>query len=70
MLIRIATAKDAKRISYLIHKSTDANPNNYSPAQIKAWKHYNTPSKIRAQLNNKTIFCAFSKNNLRFYANH
>ncbi len=59
MIIRKAVAKDAKRISYLIQKVTDKNPNKYSEEQISAWKRYNTPSEIKRQLHNRVIFCAF-----------
>jgi len=64
MEIRKATEKDVNRISYLVRKSTDKNPNNYSKEQIKAWKKYNTPSKIKDQLNQRIVFCAFEKNKL------
>jgi GNAT superfamily N-acetyltransferase len=29
-----------------------------------AWKKYNTPSKIKNQLNKRIVFCAFEKNKL------
>ncbi len=64
MKIKLATEKDAKRISYLIHKSTDANPNQYTKKQIAAWKKYTTPSKIKRQINDRLIFCAFKNNKL------
>jgi len=64
MLIRRANIYDAKRISYLIQKSTQKNPNNYSPEQLKTWKNYNTPSKIRKQIEERTTFCAFKNNRL------
>lgn len=64
MTIKIATEKDVNRISYLIRKVTDINPNKYSKNQIKAWKQYNTPSKIKKQLKDRVIFCAFEDNRL------
>ena len=64
MEIKEATKKDTVKISYLINKSTDKNPNNYSKEQIAAWKKYNTPSKIKTRLNHQIIFCAFDKNKL------
>ena len=64
MKIRVATIKDAKRISYLIQKNTDANPNNYSTQQIKTWKKYNTSAQIVKQLRKRKIFCIFNKNKL------
>jgi hypothetical protein len=36
MEIRFVKNKDARRISYLIHKNIDSNPNSYSKEQIKA----------------------------------
>lgn len=59
-----ATQKDARRISYLIHKNTDANPNRYTAEQIQAWKKYNTPTQIANQLNDRTVFCAKIGNRL------
>jgi putative acetyltransferase len=64
MEIRDAKKEDARRISYLIHQSTDSNPNDYSKEQIEAWKKYNTPSKIKKQLMDRKIFCAFENGKL------
>lgn len=62
--IRKATAKDARKISYLIQKNTISNPNNYTQAQIQAWVQYNTPSKIKEQLKKREIYCAFEHQKL------
>jgi len=65
MLIRRATQKDAKRISYLIQKNTENfKGNNYSKKQIKTWKAANTPTAIKHQLNERIIFCAFENKRL------
>lgn len=64
MEIKDASIKDIRRISYLIHKNTDSNPNNYSKEQIKAWKKYNTPAQIGKQLKDRKVFCAFQKEKL------
>lgn len=64
MTIRRARSEDAKRISYLIQKNTDRNPNDYSKEQIIAWKKYNTPSQIKKQLENRVVFCAFKNDRL------
>lgn len=64
MKIQEATIHDARRISYLISKSTNSNPNDYSKAQIEVWKKYNTPSRIKSQLQDRKIFCAFKNNKL------
>ena len=82
MVIKHASLIDVKKISNLIHLSTDANPNNYSIQQINAWKKYNTPSNIEKQLKDRKIFCAFKEGELigtialkdnfilGFYVNH
>jgi len=62
--IRKATIQDANRISYLIRKNTDGNPNDYDKAQLDAWKKYNTPAKIKKQLANRDLFCAFENEKL------
>lgn len=59
MEIRKATIKDCRNISRLIQQNITYNPNNYTPAQLLAWKKYNTPKRITQQLTHKTIFCAF-----------
>ncbi|MEM6321441.1 MAG: GNAT family N-acetyltransferase [Bacteroidota bacterium] len=64
MNIRQAKNEDARRISYLIHKNTDANPNDYTIEQIKAWKKYTTPANISKQLMDRKIFCAFENGKL------
>ena len=64
MEIREATINDVRRVSYLINKSTSKNPNNYTRKQLTTWKKHNTPSKIKKQLNDRIIFCAFSNNRL------
>ena len=64
LIIRKATLEDAKRISYLIQKNTEANPNNYNQEQLVTWKKYNTPSRIKKQLTEREIFCAFENNKL------
>lgn len=62
--IRKATIKDAQRISYLIQKNTECNPNNYSKEQIQAWVKYNTSYKIKEQFKDRDIYCAFKNKNL------
>ena len=64
MKIIKANLTHAKRISYLICKSTDSNPNNYSEEQIKEWKDYNATSKIIKRFENQDIFIALEKNKL------
>ena len=64
MEIREATINDAKRISYLINTLTNKNPNNYTDIQLTTWKGYNTPSMIKKQFEDRTIFCAFSNKKL------
>ena len=62
--IRKATHNDSKKISYLIQKNTEANPNNYNQEQLVTWKKYNTPSRIKKQLTEREIFCAFENEKL------
>jgi len=62
--IRKAIYKDASRISYLIQKNTDGNPNNYTKVQLENWKKYNTPANIKKQLETREVFCAFKNNQL------
>ena len=65
MEIRMATEKEARRISYLIYKSIDhISDKSYTEDQIYIWKKINTPSAIRKSLENRVIFCAFEKNKL------
>ncbi len=64
MKIRRATIDDAKRISYLICKITEPNPNKYSKKQKIAWKRYNSPSGIKKQIKGRVVFCAFENNRL------
>lgn len=64
MKIRKATLNDANRISYLIQKNTDENPNDYTKIQLDTWKKYNTPAKIKKQLVTREVFCAFENNKL------
>jgi len=64
MKIRRATLDDAKRISYLICKLTEPNPNNYSKKQKIAWKKFNSPSGIKKQIKKRIVFCAFENNRL------
>ncbi len=65
MQIRKATIHDARRISYLIKKNTEkVEENNYSDAQIRAWKQANSPKAITQLLKERTIFCAFQNNKL------
>ena len=64
MIIKKATNDDINNISRLIIEVTDKNPNQYSTEQIIAWKKYNTPSKIRKQMNDRLIFCAIKDNKL------
>jgi len=63
MQIRVATDKDAQSISDLIRKSTLQNPNNYSVDQQRVWIAYNSPSRVKQFMNDRTIICAV-KNNL------
>ncbi len=58
ILIRRALPNDARKISYLIHKTTEANPNHYNEEQIWAWKRYNTTAKVRKQIEERYVFCA------------
>jgi len=62
--IRKATYKDVNRISYLIQKNTDENPNNYTKIQLNNWKKHNTPANIKKQLKTREVFCAFENNKL------
>ena len=64
MIIQKATHNDSKKISYLIQKNTEANPNNYNQEQLVTWKKYNTPSRIKKQLTEREIFCAFENEKL------
>ena len=64
MEIREATIHDARRISYLINKITESNPNQYTTEQIKAWQKYNAPSQIKKQIRDRKVFCAFKNNKL------
>ena len=64
MIIKKATYNDANKISYLIQKNTEANPNNYTLIQIKTWKNFNTPSKIKKQISNRDIYCGFENGKL------
>ncbi|MEO0338676.1 MAG: GNAT family N-acetyltransferase [Bacteroidota bacterium] len=64
MNIRPATHHDARRISYLIQKSTKKNPNAYTLEQIRAWTKYNTVAKIKKQLEDRIFFVAFEKGKL------
>lgn len=64
LTIQKATTNDARRISYLIQKNTDSNPNNYTKLQIEAWKKCNTPAKIKELLKSRETFCAFYKHKL------
>ncbi len=64
MKIIKANSTHANRISNLICKSTDSNPNNYTEEQIKAWKGYNDRSKIIKQFEKQDIFIALKKNKL------
>lgn len=63
--IRPAATADARRISYLIQRNTEHVPeNHYTPIQVATWKKANTPGQIRAQLKQRTIFCAFRNQRL------
>jgi len=65
MHIRKATIHDARRISYLIRKNTEkVEENNYSEAQISAWKLANSPKAIINLLKKRTMFCAFRNGKL------
>lgn len=63
--IRKAQLGDARRISYLIQKNAEkVTQNNYSAAQIRAWKKANTPKAIEQKLKERIVFCAFQGNQL------
>ncbi len=65
MLIRIATKKDARRISYLIRNNTEkVTENNYTQEQIKTWKKANTTKAVENNMKKRVIFCAFQNNKL------
>ncbi|MCB4798050.1 GNAT family N-acetyltransferase [Neotamlana laminarinivorans] len=65
MEIRRAKLEDANKISYLvINTSATHNPNNYNTIQATTWQKYNTPARIKAQLQERTVFCAFINNKL------
>ena len=65
LLIRRATALEARRISYLIQKNVEADKQNgYSPIQKRIWQKWNTPAAIRKQLEHRIIFCAFANGRL------
>jgi len=65
MKIRKATAKDARRISYLIKRNTEeVAENSYSKKQKDTWIKANTPKAIKESLKNRIVFCAFQNNQL------
>ena len=60
LLIRPSQITDARRISYLIQRTTErVTENGYSPQQIEVWKKANTPGAIHRQMEQRSIFCAF-----------
>jgi len=62
--IQKATLKDVKNISILIQENTESNPNNYTKEQQIAWQQYNTPTRIKQQFKERTIYCAFKEDKL------
>ena len=65
LIIRRATVHDIDNISTLIQKNTDnVKENNYSDEQKDIWKKANTREIISEKLNTRTIFCAFSENEI------
>ncbi len=65
MIIRKATYKDARRISYLINKNADhVKENNYTPEQLVAWKKDNSLKAIKTKMKQREIFCAFENEKL------
>ena len=60
LTLRTATERDARAISALIRRIADAVlAKEYSPAQLAAWKRYNTPVRLRERMKSRTTFCAF-----------
>jgi putative acetyltransferase len=58
--IRAATERDAGAISALIRRNADAVlAKEYSPAQLAAWKRYNTPARLRDRMKSRTTFGAY-----------
>ena len=60
IIIRTATGGDAGAISALIRRNADAMlAEEYSAAQLAAWKRYNTPARLRERLKSRTTFGAY-----------
>ena len=58
--IRTATERDARAISALICRNADAVlAEEYSSAQLAAWKRYNTPARFRERMKSRTTFGAY-----------
>lgn len=58
--IRTATERDARAISALIRRNADAVlAEEYSSAQLAAWKRYNTPALFRERMKSRTTFGAY-----------
>ena len=58
--IRTATESDARAISALIRRNADAVlAEEYSSAQLAAWKRYNTPARLRERMKSRTTFGAY-----------
>lgn len=65
MIIREATSKDIKRLSYLIRKNIEnVHENRYSPIQISTWSAQNLPHKLKEKLKIRKTFCAFEHNKM------
>ena len=59
LTIRLATDDDARAISALIRRNAEAVLSaHYSTERLNAWKRYNTPTRIRKRLADRTTFCA------------
>ncbi len=59
LTIRLATDDDVRAISALVRRNAEAVLSAcYSTEQLNAWKRYNTPTRVRRRLADRTTFCA------------
>jgi GNAT superfamily N-acetyltransferase len=60
LTLRTATARDARAISALIRRNADAVlAEEYTRAQLAAWKRYNTPARFRERMKSRTTIGAY-----------